>query len=82
LTDHEVNRRLHLILVIATLDFLLDEPDAEHVAEELRVELARVRRSSADESVETLASVHVTDHREMATIIRDRQLASEHPEFV
>ncbi len=34
LADHQVNRRLHLVLVIAAFDLFLDAPDAEHRAVE------------------------------------------------
>ena len=44
LTDHQVDRCLHLILAIAPLDLLFDAADPQHVAEELRVELGRVTK--------------------------------------
>src|SRR6266699_3151057 len=42
LPDHEVDRGLHLVLVVALLDLLLDDPDAQHRAKQAQQELAVV----------------------------------------
>ena len=62
LADDQMDRRLHLILVVAPFDLFLDAADAEHGSIEVDhlPRLARVAISG--ESADALARVFVTDH--------------------
>ncbi len=62
LADHQVDRRLHLILVVAALDLFLDAADAQHRSIEVG-EVPRLARGAVSgESAGALALVWVPDH--------------------
>ena len=64
LADDQVNRRLHLILMIAALDFLLDPADPQHRAVPRDELLRGMRMRDAIESGEPVTLVGIADrHR-------------------
>src|SRR6185503_1579892 len=70
LADDEMNRRLHLVLVIPPFDLFFDATDAQHRKEQVSKKLRRVRSPEALESFRSFASVSITNAHGSFTIHR------------
>ena len=62
LPDHQVNRCFHLVLAIAPFDFLFDQTDAQHLAEQANEEFFVVPGKAAFPTPEAASCIGVFDH--------------------
>ena len=62
LADHEMDRCLHLIFMVATFDLFLDESDPEHLTEKPDMKLTGISGTASEESSDAFAFVPVLDH--------------------